>query len=51
MWDDVLAEGDVIAVEPALYAPELRSGIRLENAYAVTSGGLELLTPFPLELA
>jgi Xaa-Pro aminopeptidase len=51
MWDDVLEEGDVIAVEPALYAPELRSGIRLENAYAVAADGLELLTPFPLELA
>jgi Xaa-Pro aminopeptidase len=51
MWDDVLAEGDVIAVEPALYAPELRSGIRLENAYAVTAAGLELLSPFPLKLA
>jgi Xaa-Pro aminopeptidase len=51
MWDDVLEEGDVIAVEPALYAPELRVGIRLENAYVVTSSGLALLSPFPLELA
>jgi len=51
MWDDVLEEGDVIAVEPALYAAELKTGIRLENAYVVTASGLELLSPFPLELA
>lgn len=51
MWDDTLEEGDVIAVEPALYAPELKTGIRLENAYVVTAGGLEMLSPFPLELA
>jgi Xaa-Pro dipeptidase len=51
LWDDVLEEGDVIAVEPALYTPELQAGIRLENAYVVTATGLELLSPFPLELA
>jgi len=50
-WDDVLEEGEVIAVEPALYAPELRCGLRLENDYLVTATGLELLSPFPLELA
>ena len=49
-WDDVLAEGEVIAVEPALYAPELRAGLRLENDYLVTATGLELLSPFPLGL-
>ena len=50
-WDDVLAEGEVIAVEPALYDPALRSGLRLENDYLVTATGLELLSPFPLALA
>lgn len=49
-WDDVLEEGDVIAVEPALYAPELACGMRIENDYLVTANGLELLTPFPLDL-
>jgi Xaa-Pro dipeptidase len=50
-WDDVLEEGEVIAVEPALYDPALRSGLRLENDYLVTATGLELLSPFPLGLA
>lgn len=50
-WDDVLEAGDVIAVEPALYAPELRCGMRIENNYLVTEAGLELLSPFPLDLA
>jgi Xaa-Pro aminopeptidase len=50
-WDDVLEQGDVIAVEPALYAPALSCGIRIENDYVVTNDGLELLSPFPLELA
>jgi Xaa-Pro aminopeptidase len=50
-WDDVLEEGDVIAVEPALYDPVLACGIRLENDYVVTAQGLEPLSPFPLGLA
>jgi Xaa-Pro aminopeptidase len=50
-WDDVLAEGDVIAVEPALYDPALACGIRIENDYVVTAQSLELLSPFPLGLA
>ncbi|NBP88507.1 MAG: aminopeptidase P family protein [Planctomycetia bacterium] len=49
-WDDTLEVGDVIAVEPALYAPELQCGMRIENDYLVTETGLELLSPFPLEL-
>jgi len=49
-WDDVLEEGDVIAVEPALYAPELASGLRIENDYLVTATGLENLSPFPLDM-
>jgi Xaa-Pro dipeptidase len=49
-WDDVLEEGDVIAVEPALYDPRLACGMRIENDYLVTGTGLELLSPFPLGL-
>jgi len=50
-WDDVLEEGDVIAVEPALYDPALRCGMRIENDYLVTATGLRNLSPFPLGLA
>jgi Xaa-Pro dipeptidase len=49
-WDDVFQVGEVFAVEPGLYTAELRGGIRLENNYRVTEDGVELLTPFPLEL-
>ena len=49
-WDDVFQVGDVIAVEPGLYDPELNVGIRIENDYLVTESGVELLSPFPLEL-
>ena len=49
-WDETLEEGDVIAVEPALYGPDLGVGIRIENDYLVTAAGLELLSPFPLGL-
>ena len=49
-WDDRLENGDVIAVEPALYAPSLKCGMRIENDYLVTETGLELLSPFPLGL-
>ena len=49
-WDDTFQEGEVFAVEPGLYGGALRAGIRLENNYLVTADGVELLTPFPLEL-
>jgi Xaa-Pro aminopeptidase len=49
-WDDTLAEGDFIAVEPGLYHEELRAGIRLENNYRITADGAKLLTDWPLEL-
>jgi Xaa-Pro aminopeptidase len=49
-WDDTLAEGDFLAVEPGLYHDELRLGIRLEQNYVVTSDGVDLLTDWPLEL-
>jgi Xaa-Pro aminopeptidase len=49
-WDDTLAEGDFIAVEPGLYHEELCAGIRLEQNYVVRSDGVDLLTDWPLEL-
>jgi Xaa-Pro aminopeptidase len=49
-WDDTLAEGDFIAVEPGLYHECLRAGVRLENNYLVTADGVELWTDWPLEL-
>lgn len=49
-WDDVFEVGDVFTVEPGMYAPELRGGIRLENNYLVTETGVELLSEFELGL-
>jgi Xaa-Pro aminopeptidase len=49
-WDDTLAEGDYLAVEPGLYHEELRVGVRVEQNYLVTASGVELLTDWPLEL-
>ena len=40
----------MFAVEPGLYGHDLRAGIRLENNYLVTKTGVELLTPFPMDL-
>jgi Xaa-Pro aminopeptidase len=50
-WDDTLIEGEVFAAEPGLYAPELGTGIRLENNYLVTKDGVRNLLNFPLDLA
>jgi Xaa-Pro aminopeptidase len=49
-WDDTFQAGEVFAVEPGLYSDSLRAGIRLENNYLVTESGVELLTPFPMEM-
>jgi Xaa-Pro aminopeptidase len=49
-WDETLMEGEVFTVEPGMYAPELRAGMRIENQYLVTAGGVENLTEFPLNL-
>jgi Xaa-Pro aminopeptidase len=50
-YDDVLAEGDVFTCEPGIYNEQLNAGLRLENLYLVTAGGVENMTPFPMELA
>jgi Xaa-Pro aminopeptidase len=49
-WNDTLAEGHFLAVEPGLYHDELRVGVRVEQNYLVTANGVELLTDWPLEL-
>lgn len=49
-WDDVFQEGDVFAVEPGIYAPQLNAGMRIENNYRVTGDGVELLSDFDLAL-
>lgn len=49
-WDDEFQVGDVFTAEPGLYAPELKSGMRIENDYLVTQDGVENLSPFPLHL-
>lgn len=49
-WNDTFEVGDVFTVEPGLYAPELKAGMRLENNYLVTTAGVELLSPFEMKL-
>lgn len=49
-WDDQLEVDDVFTVEPGLYDPELRAGIRIENNYVVTADGVQCLTNFNMEL-
>jgi Xaa-Pro dipeptidase len=49
-WNDTFEVGDVFTAEPALYAPSLRAGIRLENDYLITETGAVNLSPFPMEL-
>lgn len=42
-WDDTLQPGDVFTLEPGLYAPELRAGVRIEENYWLSdSGALKL---------
>lgn len=49
-WDDHFEAGNWLAVEPGVYHEDLRYGVRLEQNYLVTETGVELLTPWPLEL-
>lgn len=50
-WDDQLEIGDVIAVEPGLYHPSLRVGVRIEEMYWLAEDGLRQLSSFPAALA
>lgn len=43
-WDDELRPGDVVAVEPGLYHPDLRAGVRVEQLYVVKEAGIERLS-------
>jgi len=49
-WDDHFEPGDVFTVEPGLYGPDLRAGLRVEQIYHLTALGLEVLTSFPAGL-
>jgi Xaa-Pro dipeptidase len=49
-YDAVFDVGNVITMEPGLYADELRAGIRLEENYLVTETGVEKLTTYPREM-
>ena len=49
-WDDILAEGDFIAVEPGVYHETLRAGVRLEQNFVISARGAQLVTDWPLSL-
>lgn len=43
-WDDHFQIGDVFTLEPGLYGPDLRAGVRIENDYVLTDAGLRRLS-------
>ena len=48
---NILATGQVIAVEPGLYYPEQGMGVRLENTFYISPEGQFVnLAPYPLDL-
>jgi Xaa-Pro aminopeptidase len=49
--DQAFEEGEVVAVEPGLYAEEMRGGIRLEHNYLIGREGIAPLDTFPMELS
>ncbi|HVR99988.1 MAG TPA: Xaa-Pro peptidase family protein, partial [Thermoanaerobaculia bacterium] len=48
--EGVLREGDVFTLEPGLYDPGARYGVRLEDLVYLGEDGLETLTPLPYDL-
>ena len=49
-WNDPLPEGAVLTIEPGLYKAGV-GGIRLEDDVVVRTGGPDILSSLPLELA
>ena len=49
-YEAVFEVGDVFTMEPGLYAPQLKAGIRLEENYHLTADGLQKLTSYPRDL-
>jgi Xaa-Pro aminopeptidase len=47
---DELVAGDVVAVEPGLYRPDI-GGVQIEDLVRVTDDGAETITEYPYELA
>lgn len=50
-YDAVFEVGNVFTMEPGLYGPALKAGIRLEENYLVEENGVRKLTSFPRNLA
>jgi Xaa-Pro aminopeptidase len=48
-WNEKLAAGNVVTVEPGIYLSGV-AGIRIEDLVVVTDDGCEVLTSFPKEL-
>ena len=46
---DTLEAGNVVTIEPGIYAPGL-GGVRIEDLAVVRDDGVELLTSFPKDL-
>lgn len=43
-WDEPLKRGDVITIEPGIYIPQERIGIRIEDNYVITQDGVRCLS-------
>jgi Xaa-Pro aminopeptidase len=48
--DHVLREGDVISIEPGIYNPKLKGGLRIENTYWLSPQGTVQLNSHPTNL-
>lgn len=49
-WDDVLMEGEFFTAEPGVYSELLGGGIRIEENYVVTAGGVRQVLNSPAGL-